>query len=64
MKELIATVLFVVSMYSGTVALKAIHDTVKRAALEKASQGLPSLTGMVHAIRKQKGENNRHDLKK
>lgn len=54
MKELIAAVLFVVSMYSGTVALKAIHDTVKRAALEKAAQGLPSLTKMNRAISRTK----------
>jgi hypothetical protein len=54
MKEIIAAVLFVVSMYSGTVALKVIHDTVKRAALEKASHGLPSLSEMNRAIAHQK----------
>ncbi len=50
MKEIIAAVLFVVSLYSGTAALKAIHDTVKRAALEKAALGLPSLSKMNRAI--------------
>lgn len=51
MKELITAVLFVVSLYSGTVALKAIHTAVKQAALEKASNGLPSLVDMNRAIR-------------
>lgn len=55
MKEIISVVLMVVSLYAGTKALQEIHDTVRRVALEKASQGLPSLTGMVRAIKKQKG---------
>lgn len=51
MKELIAATLFIVSLYTGTAALKLIHSTVKQAALEKAAKGLPSLSQMNKAIR-------------
>ena len=51
MKELIAAILFFVSIYSGTVVLKAVHNTIKVAAIEKASKGLPSLTKMNRQIR-------------
>lgn len=51
MKEIISAVIFIVGIYSGTVALKSIHDTVKKAALEKAAKGLPSLSEMNKAFR-------------
>lgn len=50
MKELIGAVIFVVGLYSGTAALKAIHDGVRKAALEKAIKGMPSLTGMSKSL--------------
>lgn len=52
MKELISTVIFIVGLYSGTAALKAIHDIVRKAALEKAATGLPSLSEMNKSLRK------------
>ncbi len=47
MKEIISAVLLIVSLFAGTHYLKEIHDSVRRAALEKAAQGLPSLTEMT-----------------
>ena len=44
MKEIISAVLLLVSIVGGGVALKNLHDIVRKAALEKASQGLPSLS--------------------
>ena len=52
MKELISAVLFVVSLYSGTAALKNIHAWVRKAALVKASQGLPSLSEMNRKLQR------------
>lgn len=51
MKELISAVIFIVGLYSGTAALKAIHDSVRKAALEKAATGLPSLSEMNRALK-------------
>ena len=51
MKEIISAVLFIVSLYSGTVALKNIHNLIQKAALEKTKQGLPSLTEMNKSFR-------------
>ncbi len=50
MKEIISAVLLIVSIYAGTHYLQEIHDTVRRAALEKAAQGLPSLVEMNKRI--------------
>lgn len=46
MKEIIGAVVVAVSLWKGTSLLKSIHDIVKLSALEKAAQGLPSLTAM------------------
>lgn len=54
MKEIISAVLLVVSLYAGTQALKEIHDSVRKAALEKAAKGLPSLTEMTRALQKKR----------
>ncbi len=54
MKELISAVVFVVGIAGGTAALKTIHDAVLKAALEKASQGLPSLSEMNKILKKSK----------
>jgi len=43
MKELIGVAVLLVGLYGGTKALKEIHNTIRKAALEKAAQGLPSL---------------------
>lgn len=64
MKEIVSLVLLVVSLFAGTKALQEIHCTIRKAALEKAAQGLSSLTGMVHALQKQKGERKRQDVKR
>ena len=55
MKEIISAVLLVVSLFMGTHYLKEIHDHVRRAALEKAAQGLPSLVEMNRRITGRKG---------
>lgn len=52
MKEIISAVLFIVSLWGGTVVLKGVHDGIRKAALEKAAQGLPSLEGMTRALQK------------
>ena len=43
MKEIISAVLLIVSLFAGTHFLKEIHNGVRKAALEKAARGLPSL---------------------
>ncbi len=50
MKDLISAVIFVVSLYAGTVFLRTVHDNLRKAALGKASQGLPSLVDLNRAI--------------
>lgn len=52
MKEIISAVLLIASLYAGTQALKGFHDFIQRAALEKAANGLPSLTEMTRALQK------------
>ncbi len=49
MKELIGAVFLVVSLFAGTHYLKRIHDDIRRKALTKAAQGLPSLVKMNEA---------------
>jgi hypothetical protein len=46
MKEIITIIAMLVSLYGGTVVLKNIHNAVRKAALEKAATGLPSLVEM------------------
>lgn len=43
MKELIGTAILLVSLYGGSKVLEEIHSVVRKAALEKAAQGLPKL---------------------
>lgn len=50
MKEIISAVVIIVSILGGTAALKGFHDAVRKAALEKAAQGLPSLERMSRAL--------------
>ena len=52
MKDLISAVLVIVGLYVGTATLKTIQETVRKAALEKAAQGLPSLMEMNSQLRK------------
>jgi hypothetical protein len=47
MKEIIGAVILVVGLYGGTKALKEIHNTVRKAALGKAAQGLPTLPRFI-----------------
>lgn len=51
MKEIISAVIFLVGIASGTAAIKAMNETIKKAALEKASQGMPSLQEMNRKLR-------------
>jgi hypothetical protein len=51
MREIIiSAVVIIASILGGTAALKGFHDAVRRAALEKAAQGLPSLEGISRAL--------------
>lgn len=50
MKEIISAALMIVSIWGGTAALKSIHDGIRKAALEKAAQGTPPLTGFANAL--------------
>lgn len=43
MKEIISAVVIIASILGGTAALKGFHHAVRKAALEKAAQGMPSL---------------------
>ncbi|MER2513212.1 MAG: hypothetical protein ABTQ25_12495 [Nitrosomonas ureae] len=54
MKEIISAVLFIVSLWGGTVVLTGIHDSIRKAALEKAAQGMPSLTDFANALSSKK----------
>jgi hypothetical protein len=54
MKEIISAVILIVSLFAGTQVLKEIHDSLRRASLEKAATGLPSLTKMTNALQKKK----------
>jgi hypothetical protein len=55
MKELIGSVVFIVSLLgTGSFALRQVHEQVRKAALEKSAKGMPSLTKMTKALR---GEN-------
>ena len=50
MKEIISAVLFVASLYGGTVVLENIHDSLRKMALEKAARGMPSLSEMSRSL--------------
>lgn len=43
MKELISVAVLIASLFGGMKITTVVHDFVRRAALEKASHGLPSL---------------------
>lgn len=51
MKEIISAILVVVGLVAGTHYLKEIHDGVRKAALERAAKGLPSLVEMNRQLR-------------
>jgi hypothetical protein len=53
-KEIISAVLVIVGIWGGTRVLGEFYDTVRKAALEKASQGLPSLGEMNHQLHRSK----------
>lgn len=50
MKEIISVVVIIASVLGCTAAPKGFHVAVRKAALEKAAQGLPSLQGMSLAL--------------
>jgi len=54
MKELIGSVIFIVSLLgTGSYALRKVHDQVRKAALTKTSKGMPSLGRVTRALRGQ-----------
>ncbi len=54
MKEIIDAVVVLGMLFGGTVILKNIHSEVRKATLEKASQGLPPLTGFTNQLKERK----------
>ena len=54
MKEIISAIMLIVSLFAGTHYLKEIHDIVRKAALEKAGQGLPSLVKFNDSLHSRK----------
>ncbi|MBX3034910.1 MAG: hypothetical protein KF865_13400 [Bdellovibrionaceae bacterium] len=46
MKEIISAIIILTTVIGGGAALKNFHDFVRRAALEKAAKGMPSLVEM------------------
>ena len=51
MKEIISAIIILATVLGGGAALKSFHDTVKKAALEKAAQGMPSLVEIHRALK-------------
>ncbi len=52
MKDIIASTLFIVSLIGGgNYALRHVHDHFRKAVLEKAAKGLPSLTNLTKSLR-------------
>ncbi len=52
MKDLITSILLIIALLTGGgMALKSLHNTIREAALEKASQGLPSLTELHRSLK-------------
>lgn len=64
MKEIISTIVILATAIGGGAALKSFHDTVRRAALEKAAKGLPSLTQMTRSLKRQRGGQDRIENRK
>jgi hypothetical protein len=55
MKELIESVIFAIALLgAGTYTLREVHDTIRKAALEKVSQGLPPLTKLNQNLKRTK----------
>jgi hypothetical protein len=51
MKDVIGSAILVVCLLLGTgKALSEVHNIVRKAALQKVDQGLPSLTKMTRAL--------------
>lgn len=64
MKEIISAVLVVVGIWGGTRVLAGFYETVRKAALEKAAQGLPSLSEMNHRLQRPTSTRPPHTDKK
>jgi len=57
MKEIIGAAIFIVSLIGGgNYAMKKVHDSVRKVALEKSAKGLPSLTRLTKSLRGEKLE--------
>ncbi len=64
MKELIGSAIFIVSLLgTGSYALKQVHHGIRKAALEKSAQGLPSLTRLTKALRRESVTKNNRNAK-
>jgi hypothetical protein len=52
MKDVIGSVLFIISLVGGgNYALREVHAHIRKAALERAAKGLPSLTSLTQSLR-------------
>ncbi len=56
MKEIISVVVLVLTLYGGTKVLRESYQWIRKAALEKAAHGLPSLVEMNRSIQKKKSK--------
>jgi hypothetical protein len=54
MNDLISTALLIATLFGGTVAADKIYVVVRKAALEKASQGLPNLAPFTKKLTSKK----------
>jgi hypothetical protein len=52
MKELIGSALLIAGLFgAGSFAAKEIHNSIRKAALSKANQGMPSLVKLTRSLR-------------
>lgn len=60
MKEIISAIIVLATVIGGGAALKNFHDFVRKAALEKAAKGLPSLVDMNRALQRKSQDRDRN----
>jgi hypothetical protein len=54
MKEIINIIVIIVLALGGTAALTEFHNILRKAALEKSAEGLPSLTAITESFQRKK----------
>jgi hypothetical protein len=54
MKEIVNIVVIIALALGGTAAFKSFHDSIRKSALEKSAQGLPSLAKITNSFQRKK----------